>query len=228
MEHNQSAGYWQPVNWISFGCSRVEFRITRLAKPVNRLREFHLWTTTGQPVMTSGKPNLHISFSALKPDSWFLYPEIHICVAALCLVTGFELFLLHFSFLFTCSFSLQNRELLTSIFIQFLFISHPFLCQNQWFKPIPMHFTFIKHFPIIISSLVLHHFIVISHTWIVLLQFSLSLKSTIFFYLINTIHHLKYDHFNWFKITHFTQYLENPNLCILIISNYHFYNVLSL
>ena len=145
------------------------------------MREFHFWTTIGQPVMTSGKLDLYNSFSVSKPDSRFFYPEIRIRVATLLLGHSFELFLLHFSLLFTWSFSLQNRELRTSIFIQFLFISHPFLCQNQWFKPIPMHFTFIKHFPIIISSLVLHHFIVISHAWIVLLRFSLSLKSTITF-----------------------------------------------
>ena len=64
------------------------------------------------------------------------------------------------NFLHMLSLSLKtvsNPSIFTSIF----FLFHPFSCPNQPFKRIPMHFIFIKHFSIMISSLVLHYSILI-------------------------------------------------------------------
>ena len=61
-------------------------------------------------------------------------------------------------------FSLSSKTVHhSSIFTSDFFLFHPFLCPNQSFKLKPMYLIFINHFSIIISSLVLHSFLVLSH-----------------------------------------------------------------
>ena len=108
-----------------------------------------------------------------KPDSWV-----------------FVLLLLPLSWVFcTCSSSLsKNREPPSSISNQFLFISQPFLCQDQSLKPLPMHFIFITHFSIMISSFFFFHFIIISHAWTVTPFLSLHFQASFSPFLI--LHHI--------------------------------------
>ena len=86
--------------------------------------------------------------------------------AASRLVTGWEIVFassssfVNFLHLFSPSLKTVNNP---SIFTSNFFLFHPFSCPNQPFKLIPMHFIFIKHFSIMISSLVFHHFIIVSH-----------------------------------------------------------------
>ena len=141
----------KPASRIHGCCSRVHIRSTGSQIRQTVFGSSRFCPITGQPVRKSGKP-----------DSWALV-----------------LLLLPLSWVFcTCSSSLsQNREPPSSISNQFLFISQPFLCQDQSLKPLPMHFIFITHFSIMISSLIFHHFIIISHEW-TLLPVSLSTFSS--------------------------------------------------
>ena len=122
----------------------------------------------------SGKPNLWTHKSVSKPVSRLCKPASqilawsrvgHIVFCSFSFLRYFSALVLPLS---------QNRELPSSISNQFLFISQPFLCQDQSLKRLPMHFIFIKHFSIIISSLVLHHFFTISFTREQYLSISLS------------------------------------------------------